>query len=175
LLIAHASGLLRRAEHAMQQGDATSAMQLADAACRLAPNWPEACSRLGVMLVNAGKWREAIDVYRQAVADAPTDLSVANNLAWLLAVVPQEAARNGKDALAISERLCQMTHRQQPVFLRTLAAAHAELGHFEEAVQHAEEALGIAASTQNGSLLEQIRAQIACYRASRSFHLTAIR
>jgi tetratricopeptide (TPR) repeat protein len=175
ILIPHAAGLLRNAEQAMQRGDLASAERLADAACRLAPAWSQGRSRLGVMWVNAGRWREAIDAYRRAVELSPTDWSAANNLAWLLAVVPDSAVRNGKEAAAISERLCRMTDHKQPVFLRTFAAAHAELGHFEEATRQAKEAFRQAGVAQDGSLLEQIRVQISCYQTGKSFRLRASR
>jgi spermidine synthase len=173
ILIPHAEGLLRRAEQATQCGDWNSAVQLAGVACRLAPTWPEACSRLAPILVSAGKWREAVDTYRRAVELGPSDLSAANNLAWLLAVAPEDAVRNGGEALLISERLCRITKRQQPVFLRTLAAAHAELGHFDEAVMHADEALRLVAAAPEGALPAQIKAQLALYRAGKLLHLSA--
>ena len=90
-------------------------------------------------------------------------------------MVPQEAARNGKEALAISERLCQMTHRQQPVFLRTLAAAHAELGNFDQAVTPGDEALRLTATAQERSLREQIANQLSSYRAGQPYRLSLAR
>lgn len=171
ILIPHAAGLLRHADQAMQRGDPGAAIQFAASACHLAPGWPEAFNRLGPMLVAAGKWRDAIVSYRRAADLAPSDLSAANNLAWLLVVSPDESVRDGAEALAISERLCATTHRQQPVFLRTLAAAYAELGRFDEAVLVANEALRLAAN--DPALAEQISKQLVLYRAGKPSRLSA--
>ena len=105
----------------------------------------------------------------------PSDLSAANNLAWLLAVAPEASVRNGREALVISDRLCQATHRLQPVFLRTLAAAHAELGQFEEAVNSAEQSLRLSTEAIDRSLTEQITKQISLYRAGKPYRLSETR
>jgi tetratricopeptide (TPR) repeat protein len=70
------------------------------------------------------------------------DHSMAHQaLAWTLATCPKEDLRDGKSALAHAKKACQLTDYKNPVFLETLAAAHAEFGNFKEAVRWQKEAI----------------------------------
>ncbi|GAH67769.1 unnamed protein product, partial [marine sediment metagenome] len=60
-----------------------------------------------------------------------------NNLAWLLATAPQADLRDGARALPLAKGVCESTGYNNPRFLDTLAAAYAETGQFEEAIQTA--------------------------------------
>lgn len=65
---------------------------------------------------------------------APSD-SPRNNLALLLATCPEARFRDGEKAVKHAEKLCELDRHRYYRFLDTLAAAHAESGAFENAVQ----------------------------------------
>jgi hypothetical protein len=69
-----------------------------------------------------------------------------NDLARALAVSPSAEIRNGGDALRLAEEAVAATHRANPDFLDTLAAAWAATGQFEKAVAVQQEALALAKS-----------------------------
>ena len=53
----------------------------------------------------------------------------------------------------------------EPMFLHTLAAAYAEAGQFETAVDTAEQALALASRQNNTMLADTLRAAIRLYQA----------
>ncbi|MGA3285033.1 MAG: hypothetical protein ABSD57_11325, partial [Verrucomicrobiota bacterium] len=57
-----------------------------------------------------------------------------NNLAVLRAMAPDPSLRNGNEAVRLAERACQQTQYKEVVPIRTLAAAYAEAGRFDDAV-----------------------------------------
>jgi hypothetical protein len=67
-------------------------------------------------------------------------------LAWTLATAPDPTYRNGAEALAISKHLSQTASASNPILLRVLAAAYAEVGRFPEAIETTERGIMLATS-----------------------------
>src|SRR5262249_42605451 len=65
----------------------------------------------------------------------PRDGGCANALAWLLATCREEKLRNGRRAVEMASRACELTRWKDGNCLDTLAAACAEAGQFAEAVK----------------------------------------
>src|SRR5205814_10163986 len=87
-------------------------------------------------------------------------------LARILPTHPDATLRNGTEAVQLAERACQQTNHRNVGALDTLAAAYAEVGRFQEAVQTAESALQIAQSAGQPQLVQSIRAHADAYRLS---------
>lgn len=64
-----------------------------------------------------------------------------NSLAWLLATCFDEKVRDGKRAVELANRACELSKFQVMSHLDTLAAAYAESGQFAEAVKWQQKAL----------------------------------
>ena len=99
---------------------------------------------LAAQLDSAGKFAEALQEYREAVRLYPNDPHALNNLAWSLATNPRLELRNGKEAVELASKAVELTGQQQPVCIRTLAAAYAEDGQLAKAVEMAKKARDIA-------------------------------
>src|SRR5262249_21879307 len=67
-----------------------------------------------------------------------------NSLAWLLAAGP-DRVRDGKQAVEHAARACELTAWKDPGCIATLAAAHAEAGDFDRAVEFQRKALAFPA------------------------------
>lgn len=80
--------------------------------------------------------------------------STYHQFAWLLAASSFDNLRDGKRALTLAEQACSAADYKNPVFLRTLAAAHAECGDFEQARHWGSEAYGIAQQIASAELAE---------------------
>ena len=93
--------------------------------------------RAGVFL-KKGDWANALRDALEAVRRGPDQPQALNVLAWIRATCPDDAIRNGPQAVELALRACEQTDFRDAGCLDTLAAAHAETGEFEQAVAFAE-------------------------------------
>jgi Flp pilus assembly protein TadD len=136
----------------MNLGDMTNAVGHIGVTVRHLPSHPLAHRYLGDALAGAGRVQEAIAQYRKALNINSNQPEVLNSLAWLLATHPDAGVRNGKEAVQFAERACQLTEFKSSLLLGTLAAAYAEAGQFEHAVQAARQAGNVATEQSNRQL-----------------------
>ena len=126
----------------------------------------DAHNNLGVVLIQSGDPRGAIAQWETTLAIKPNDGNAQNNLAWMLATYPDETMRNGNRAVELAEKAAALPGGQDPIVLRTLAAAYAEAGKFSRAIETAAHASELAIARQNPSLAETLQNEIARYRAN---------
>ena len=121
---------------------------------------------LGVVLMQSGDPRGAIVQWEATLAIKPNDGNAENNLAWVLATYPDATIRDGDRAVKLAEKASTLPGGQDPIVLRTLAAAYAEAGEFSKAIEIAQRAADSARARQNLSLDETLQKEIALYRAN---------
>src|SRR5262249_51627501 len=80
----------------------------------------------------------------KALALEPENPVVCNNLAWLLATCPEDNYRDGKRAVELARKACELTAWEMPHCLDTLAAACAETGAFADACQWETKAMALS-------------------------------
>ena len=154
----------------LQKGKVDEAIPHFQRALQIKPDNAEACYNLGNALLQKGRADEAITHYQKALQIKPNYLEVQNNLAWVLAVAPQALLRNGRQAVELALQANQLAGGENPIILRTLAAAYAEAGQFPEAVETAQRALQLAETQSNTALANAIRSQMKFYQAGSPFH-----
>jgi Flp pilus assembly protein TadD len=103
--------------------------------------------QLAGQLKGDGKIAEAIQHYRQALDVDSNNPVVLNRLAWLLATANQPELRDGQEAVRLATKAVKLTESREPVMIGTLAAAYAETGRFTNAVEMANNAVGLALVT----------------------------
>jgi protein O-mannosyl-transferase len=106
----------------------------------------------------------AVSWLMSAVRQNPKSLEGLNNLAWLLATCPDPGVRDGNEAVRLAQKACELTRREQTIYVGTLAAAYAEVGDFDQAIATAQSACALADKNgetnllaRNQQLLEQYR------------------
>jgi tetratricopeptide (TPR) repeat protein len=113
-----------------------------------------------VARANAWKQRKvfdrAIQEFRALIQLDPENPLAHWSLARILATCMEDNFRNGKWALELASRACELTHWRDPDCLDTLATAYAETGDFPAAIKWQNEAIKLIG--QNAPSLLQRRA-----------------
>ncbi|HEY6071367.1 MAG TPA: tetratricopeptide repeat protein [Chthoniobacterales bacterium] len=158
------AGRFGRVPIVLTDQDAQAAIAYWQSQLELNPNDANAHNNLGVVLMQSGDPRGAIAQWEQSLAINPNDGNAENNLAWVLSTYPDGTLRNGARAVELAEKAAALPGGQDPIVLRTLAAAHAEAGDFSKATQIAERAAESARSRQNASLAQTLEDESRDYR-----------
>ncbi|HEX8678644.1 MAG TPA: tetratricopeptide repeat protein, partial [Chthoniobacterales bacterium] len=127
----------------LQMGRAQESLACLEKAVALDPNDGDAHYNLANTLMEIGRATDAVRHYSRAVERDPIDAEAMNNMAWILATTPDPSVRDGRKAVDLAER-AESLKPGSPQTSATLAAAYAELGRFDQAVNAAQRALDLA-------------------------------
>jgi tetratricopeptide (TPR) repeat protein len=125
---------------------------------------PKARYAFGVALWHLQKTREAMAQYAAALLLQPDFPDALDGLSWILATDPNADFRNGEEAVKMSARACELTANKDADKLKTLAAAQAETGKFEDAARSAQAAQELALSGKQMDLAN------VCEQMVKQFH-----
>lgn len=107
-----------------------------DEAVRLDPRSDLAYANRAYAHSKKGDYQQAIADYRVAIRLNPNEGRYHNGLAWLLATSPEDSLRDGKKAREEARKACDLFEWKVWYGLGTLAAACAESGDFEHAIDY---------------------------------------
>jgi tetratricopeptide (TPR) repeat protein len=139
----HYSGEYTRARELMRRAEARN------------PQIPGLAYFLASSCVHLREYRESLPYYERAVVSQPEFMEAHSNLAWLLATAPFDDLRDGKRALSEAVRACELAEYQKWLPLCSLAAAHAELGQFDEASKWIQKSMELVTDDQREWLVQQ--------------------
>ena len=105
-------------------------------------NWLALRIRGDALLASGDQTRAIVD-FQAALEQRPDDSSTLNNLAWVLATSPDDQLRNPARAVELATKACEITEYKQAHVLSTLAAAYADEGKFDIAIEWSEKAVAI--------------------------------
>ena len=86
---------------------------------------------------------------------------------------PDEKARNNKESLRIATKGLESARRREPLFLDTMAAAHADAGRFKEALVAQREAVELAGRLGDAKLKAELEKRIAAYEGGKPYRQQA--
>ena len=153
----------------LQGGRVDEAIAHFQTALKIQPGFSVTHSNLALALLRKGRAREAVAQYQSFLEHQPDNARILSDLAWVLATWPETSIRNGEQAIDLAQRANQLSGGQDPVILRTLAAAYAEGGQFAEAVTTAQRAMQLADAQSDATLGDALRAQVKLYQAGSPF------
>ncbi len=122
-------------------------------------------------LRDAGRYAEAMQVCRDGLAEPDEDVRLLQSLAWMLATCPDDGLRRGQEALLLASRAERLAGQPLPEILDALAAAHAECGQFELALEKARQALRLARENQQDALAGQIEQRLRLYEQNQPYRM----
>ncbi|MCL5280584.1 MAG: hypothetical protein M1376_11820 [Planctomycetes bacterium] len=117
----------------------------------------------------------AIEAYQMAAAFDPNNDRVFSRLAWLMATCPQAECRNGEAARKYGAHACEVTKWQDPLCISALAAAHAELGQFTQAVDLQRHALALSGENVCAGWKREMTERLVSYQSESHLHMERIR
>ena len=153
-----------------QKGRTDEAIVHYQQALKIKPDYLKARLNLGNALLQEGRVDEAIAHYQQALQINPDYMDAQNGLAWVLATTPQASLRNGRRAVELAQQANQLAGGQDPMILRTLAAACAEAGRFDDAVRNAQRAMELARAAGQPDLVDLLNGELRLYETGLPFH-----
>jgi tetratricopeptide (TPR) repeat protein len=139
-----------------QKGQLELALGDYNEALRLDPKSALTWHNRGAVWASEGNFKRAAADFREAIRLDPELPDAFNALAWIQATCNDNEVRNGKEALENARRACELCGYRRWTCLGTLAAAHAELGNFEEAVQWEQKCLALAPGDRQNEIREQL-------------------
>ncbi len=151
----------------MRQGHLPEAVAQLEEAVRLGPRSGETRRNLALALLLSGRIGDAVRQYEEALRLNADDAETLFRLARIRATAPEDGLRNGQRAVQLAKRVCQLTANREPLLLDTLAAAYAETGQFDAAVQTAQRAADAATEAGLADLAKSIREHLAQYQSGR--------
>ena len=134
---------------------------------RINPHLARAHANLSAALLRRGEMAEAIREAGEALELAPADTASRNRLAWLLATARPDSLRDGPRAVALIEESAEGKQPADPMMLRTLAAAHAQAGHFPQAAAVCRAALQCPGAEP--ALVLELNRELRLYEANSAF------
>lgn len=103
---------------------------------------------------------------RSALKLSPNNQFALNSLAWHLATCPSDKHRNGKEAVKLATKACELTNGEDWQVVDTLAAAYAEAGDMENAVKTQELAMELGGDAAN---VPRVKNRLELFRSGKAY------
>ncbi len=137
----HADAYNNRGDVWYEKADYEKALADYNEAIRLDAKNADAYNNRGRVWSSKKDYDKALADYNEAIRIDPTDYYGLCNKGKMLATCPKDSIRDGKKALELTKKACELSHYKEAWVLAALAAAHAELGQFDDAVKWQKKAL----------------------------------
>ena len=123
---------------------------------------------LGTAYASIGRDREAVAQWEKTLAYDPENGDAANNSAWLLATSQNAELRDPAKAVELAKRAANLPGGSNPIVYRTLAAALAENGQFDDAIRAAERAQELSQGNANSAVADEMTRWIDLFKQGRA-------
>ena len=119
------------------------------------------------LFVRKKKYQQAVsDLQRVAQMKTKRPEAALNSLAWLRATCPEPGMRDGKEAVQLAVKACDLSEWKNWGTIDTLAAAYAETGDFDQAINYQQCVLQMVNPPTDQRKLQQ---RLALYREHKPY------
>jgi tetratricopeptide (TPR) repeat protein len=125
--------------------------------------------RLASILLKQGKDGEALACWRKAIAEDPKNVAIGRQVASLMATSPDASIRDGKEAVVVAQKMVELSEGKDQAAFDVLAAAQAEAGNFDAAVQNAQAALELANASGAEKSAGEIQTHLSYFQAGKPY------
>lgn len=135
---------------------------------QLDPLNARAYSSRGSAYRKKGEFDKALKDFDDGIRLNPKDGVAFNNFGWFRATYENDSFRDGKQAVELATKACELTQWKSWFCIATLGAAYAEAGDFEKAVKYQKQALSMFGATEENQNDEQQRLDL--YEQKKPYH-----
>ena len=133
-------------------------------AIQIRPDYAGADFNLGKIFPKRNDPEKAISQYEKALQFNPDMMQALYHLSWIRSTHEDKKYRNGKEAVKLATKLCELTQYRQPLALDALAAAYTETERYNKAISTAEKAHKIALVKGPEILTRSLEKRLVLYR-----------
>lgn len=148
------------------KGDYDAALEDLTEAIRLNPKLAAAYGDRGRVRCQKRDYEGAVKDLGERIRLDPKSANAHNSLAWLYATCPDASSRDGKKAVELATKCCELSGWKAWGDVDTLAAAYAEAGDWENAVKRQEQAIELA---QDEKDKQKAREHLALYTQKKPY------
>ncbi len=116
------------------------------------------------------EYDKAIEDYSEVMRLDPKKADGFNALAWLLATCPRAKYRDGKRAIELATKACELTEWKDVADIDTLAAAYAETGDFDRAIMYEKKAIEGLTENDEEEYGDEFRTRLKLFEQKKPYH-----
>lgn len=146
-----------------RMGGYSKALAEFNEALRINPREATAYGLRARILAGDGEFDRAMHDFDKALELDPKDRNVYNEIARFYATCPDAEHRNGSKAVKYARQACELSGWRWASSISVLAAAYAETGDFEEAIEWQEKATDMV----TGKRRDEFQARLRLYKAGK--------
>jgi tetratricopeptide (TPR) repeat protein len=148
---------------AYRRGEFAQGIERLQRALERAPGSTQTLNNLAIGFIRTERYADAVAALRRGLAADPHDVPAARNLARLLASCPDRALRDGREAERLATTVLLPAEPDDPRSYEILAAARAESGEWDGAVEAMKRAVALAGSTGMEDLVAGYQRTLSLY------------